>query len=143
MTIVVGVGLFVASWLVPSMRWTANDAHESAGSARVFLGSGWTLTDGGFPASDLIPVIAVVAVVVGLGSLLVPPPARWWIQLGSVALMAVYVLWVLYVFARKLEDVVFPSEGVALALAALVVTSVGLWRSRESRLPGTVTDGVG
>jgi hypothetical protein len=137
------MGLFVASWLVPSMRWTANDAHETAGSARVFLGSGWTLTDGGFPASDLMPIAAVIAVVLGLGSLLVAPPARWWVQLGSVALMAVYVLWVLYVFARKLEDVVFPSEGVALALAGLLVTSVGLWRSRASRLPAAVTDGVG
>jgi hypothetical protein len=131
--VLVGCALFAVSIFLPVMRWSANEAHSTAGSARVFLGSGYQLVDGGFPGTALLPVailaIAVLAIVTVVGA----GAATWWVQLGSAAVACYYPLWVVAVFAKKWEDDVDPAIGVVGLLAAYGCIGAGLWSGRPRR----------
>jgi hypothetical protein len=132
--ILLGCGLFGVSVFLPVMRWDANPIHPTPGSARVFLGAGFTLVDGGFEGTSLIPVavaavvaLAVVAVLGLLGVLV--GPWIWWVQLGLAIVVAYYPLWILFVFLKKTEDEVDPAIGVVALVLAVGLIAAGLVRS--------------
>ena len=128
-----GCGLFLLSIVLPVMRWQASAHHTSSGSARVFLGDGFTLVDGGFGGSDLVVASALAVLVVAMAALGAGIVGWLWsVQVAGLAVLAYYPLWVLYVFAKKLEDEVFPAEGVVTLVAALAALVWGTWLGRPA-----------
>jgi hypothetical protein len=129
-----GCALFAVSLFLPVMRWDANAAHATAGSARVFLGSGFTLADGGFGGAGLLAVAVAAVVVLALATLAAGVnPQAWRVQVGAAAVALYYPAWVFYVFVKKWEDDVRPAEGVAVLIAAFACIGAGLVLSRPSR----------
>ena len=125
--------LFAVSMLVPVMRWGVSDAHATAGSARLFLGDGWALTDGNFLGSGLVPfaaaavlVVLIAAAVPGAGS------RRNWALRVAAAVSLYCPFWLAYVFAKKLEDDVYPGEGTLLLILGAALMVVAAWPRRDA-----------
>jgi hypothetical protein len=112
------------------MRWNANEAHPTAGGARVFLGSGYTLFDGGFEGTFLVPVALAAVVVLAVVTVVGAGTRTWAVQLGAAAVAAYYPLWLLFVFVKKWEDEVYPGEGVVALVAGYACIATGLFLSR-------------
>lgn len=125
-----GCALFGVSTLLPVMRWLESSVHSTAGSARVFGGDDFTLVDGGFGGEQLLPVAAIGVVLVAVAVL----ASRlgtwvWRAQVVALAVALYYPGWVLYAFARKIEDQVFPAEGVVVLVLAFAAMATGTYRS--------------
>lgn len=129
--VLLGCALVALSLVIPVMRWQASAVHDTAGSAMVFLGDGWTLADGGYPGWPLVPIslVALCVLVIATLSRSVNNTRRR-VQLTSAAVLAYYPIWVLMVFVRKLEDKVYPAEGAAALVVGAGAIAAGLWRGR-------------
>jgi peptidoglycan/LPS O-acetylase OafA/YrhL len=126
------------------MRWRPSGVHPTSGSARVFGASDWTLVDGGFRGASLVPLSVVSVAVAALAAVATRLDRRmWWAQITTLALSLYYPFWVLYVFAKKWEDDVFPAEGLAvlaLAFAAMVAGSLSAVPNTNAHRPTHVVD---
>lgn len=129
--VVIGCGLLALATIAPVMRWEVNAAHETAGSARIWLGDAWTLADGGFQGASLLPLASVAVLVLAGVALFGRGSRRWWRATVVLAAVAAYVpLWTAVAFARKLEDQVEPDIGAWLLVAGAVTVTLGVWLSR-------------
>ncbi|HWL42385.1 MAG TPA: hypothetical protein VNQ73_05530 [Ilumatobacter sp.] len=137
---VTGSALLLVSVFVPVMRWSVGPAHDTAGSARVFVGDGWRLVDGGFGGEWLLPVALVAGLVWGPLGL---AEQRVWVRRVRWALAALavyYPVWVAVVFVRKWEDDVGPAAGAVLLALAAAAMAAGWWVSRPSDGASASTD---
>jgi hypothetical protein len=134
-----GSALFLLSVVLPVMRWRKSEHHSSGGSARVFVGDGYTLVDGGFSGTALVPVAALAVVVVAVAALAARVvPWAWYVQATAAVVACYYPIWVAYVFAKKLEDEVFPGEGLVALVLAYAAILWGTWAARPiSRRPAS------
>lgn len=126
----IGCVLLVISTVIPVMKWPVNAKHASAGNARVWLGDGWTLADGGFGGAQLLPVAAAAAVVLAVAVLV--PRVLWRVRATLVVVAGYVPLWVGYVFVRKQEDGVNPAFGVVVLAIACLCLATGLWLGRPA-----------
>lgn len=126
----IGCVLFAVSIALPVMRWNASEVFSTAGSARVFADDAYTLIDGAYRGTQLIPLSALAVGVVGLAVL----SSRlgtwvWWVQATALLVALYYPVWVLHVFLVKLEDPVSPAEGVVVLVLAFAAMVAGTFRS--------------
>jgi hypothetical protein len=122
--------LYGGALMVPTMRWGASEKHPTAGSARVF-GDGFALVDGGFGGTSLLPLSVVAVALVAMAALtLGGGKLAWWTRVGLVAVSLYCPIWVAHVFARKLEDRVWPAEGALLLALAATLMLLALWSWR-------------
>ena len=130
MLTLLGCVLVGVSMALPVMRWHASVVHSTAGSARMFGGDNYTLVDGGYVGAALAPLSALAVALVGLAVLASRLGSWvWWVQVTALAVAFYYPGWVLHVFLRKLEDQVFPAEGVAVLLLGFAAMTTGTFCS--------------
>jgi hypothetical protein len=135
----IGCVLLAVATFVPVMRWSVNEAHETAGDAKIWFGDGWTLADGGFEGAWLLrPASAAVLLLAGA---LLGTRGRVGrrLHLALIAVVAYVPLWTAIAFARKWEDQVDPDIGAGMLAAGTVALAVGAglsWPTRRGSSAG-------
>jgi hypothetical protein len=141
LVVVAGCAAVAISLFLPVMRWQPSAAHPTAGSARVFGGDAFTLVDAGFPGSSLVvPSVVAVGVLAVAAWLMRLGRSTWRVQLFAFGAACYYPAWVLYVFARKWEDAVFPAEGAAMLVVAFAAMATGLALERRAHTESLLDD---
>jgi hypothetical protein len=131
--------MFGLSVALPVMRWQASDVFPTAGSARVFADDAYTLVDGAYNGVGLVPLSALAVAIVAVAVLVSRLGTWvWWVQAAALAVAFYYPAWVLHVFLKKLDDPVYPAEGVVVLVLAFAAMGTGTYRSapRPARTHG-------